>query len=132
MTMSCKNKLAALAAVLTVVSVHGTASAKAFSPAPKYQSYKAVNRSKAKMPSNAFGSAGDRTSTSHLAQPVFGWEGAYKYQPSSRPASDFQHRGNDGYQHRDYDGYQRDRQLVGDRGGQATDASNGGGTGPSE
>jgi hypothetical protein len=127
MTMSGKIKVAALAAVLTVVSVHGTASANyfpAFPPAPKYQSYKAVNRSKAKIPSNAFGSIGDRTGTSHLALPVFGWEGAYGYQPSLRRPSDFQHR--------DYDGYQRGRQLVGDRGGQAADASNGGATGPSE
>jgi formylglycine-generating enzyme required for sulfatase activity len=57
MTMSGKIKVAALAAVLTVVSVHGTASAQnyfpAFPPAPKYQSHKAVNRFKAKIPSNA-------------------------------------------------------------------------------
>jgi hypothetical protein len=126
--MSGRIKLAALAAALSVVSVHGTASARnyfpAFTPAHQHQSYKAVNRSKAKIPSNAFGSIGDRTGTSHLAQPVFGWEGAYGYQPSSRPPS--------GFQHRDYDGYRRDRQLVGDRGGQAQDASNGGATGPSD
>jgi hypothetical protein len=109
MTMSGRIKLAALAAVLTVVSVHGTASAQnyypVFPPAPKYQSDKAVNRFKAKIPSNAFGSIGDRTGTSHLALPVIGWEGAYAYQPSFRLPSDFQHRG--------YDGYQHDRQLVG-------------------
>jgi hypothetical protein len=65
--MSGRMKLAALAAVVTVVSVHGTASANYFRashPAPKYQSYKTVNRSKAKIPSNAFGSIGDRTGTS--------------------------------------------------------------------
>jgi hypothetical protein len=126
--MSGRIKLAALAAALSVVSVYGTASARnyfpAFAPAHQHQSYKAVNRSKVKIPSNAFGSIGDRTGTSHLALPVFGWEGAYGYQPSLRRPSDFQHR--------DYDGYLRDRQLVGDRGGQAADASNGGATGPSE
>jgi hypothetical protein len=108
MTMSGQIKLAALAAVVTVVSVHGTASANyfpAFPPAPKYQSYKAVNRSKAKIPSNAFGSIDDRTGTSHLALPDFGREGAYAYQPSFRLPSD--------YQHRCYDGWQHDRQMVG-------------------
>jgi hypothetical protein len=106
MTMSGRIKLAALAAVVTVVSVHGTASANyfpAFSPAPKYQSYKSVNRSKAKIPSNAFDSIGDRTGTSHLALPVFGWDGAYPYLFRPQP----------GYQHRCYDGWQPDRQLVG-------------------
>jgi hypothetical protein len=117
--MSGRIKLAALAAALSVVSVHGTASARnyfpAFPPAHQHQSHKAVNRSKAKIPSNAFGSIGDRTGTSHLAQPVFGWEGAYGYQPSFRRPSDFQHRG--------YDGYQRDRQLVGSGGGDPGDTS---------
>jgi hypothetical protein len=110
--MSGRIKLAALAAALSVVSVHGTASARnyfpAFPPAHQHQSYKAVNRSKAKIPSNAFGSIGDRTGTSHLAQPVFGWEGAYGYQPSARPP---------------YDGYRRDRQLVGSGGGDPGDTS---------
>ena len=59
--MSGRIKLAALAAVLSVVSVHGTASAQnyfpAFPPAHQHQSHKAVNRFKAKIPSNAFGMA---------------------------------------------------------------------------
>jgi hypothetical protein len=84
MTMSGRIKPAALAAVLTVASVHGTASAQnyfpAFPPAPKYQSDKAVNRFKAKIPSSAFGSIGDRTGTSSRQSPndiVFGnkWVG---------------------------------------------------------
>jgi len=84
MTISGRIKLAALAAVLTVVSVHGTASAQnyfpAFPTAPKYESHKAVSRFKAKIPSNAFGSIGDRTGTSSGQSPndvVFGnkWVG---------------------------------------------------------
>jgi hypothetical protein len=106
--MSSGMKLAALAALVTVVSIHGTAFANyspAFAPAPKYQSYKAANGSKAKIPFNAFDSIGDRTGVSHLGPPVFGPEGAYAYQPSFRLPSN--------HQRRCYDGYQHDRQLVG-------------------
>ena len=61
--MSGRIKLAALAAALTVNFIHGTVSAKAFPPAPKYQVHEGANRFKSKIPSNAFGSTGDRTGT---------------------------------------------------------------------
>jgi len=71
--MSARINLAALAALLTALSVQGTASAQsyflAFPAAPEYQSNQAVNRSKAKMPSNAFGSIDHRAGTSFGQSP---------------------------------------------------------------
>ena len=77
--MSARIKLAALAALLTAVSIQGTASAQSyftgFPAAPEYRSNKADNHLKAKIPSNAFGSINDRAGTSFGRSPtdvVFG------------------------------------------------------------
>jgi hypothetical protein len=67
-TMSAKIKLTALAALLTILAVQGTASAQnyftAFPAASGHQSNQAINRLKAKIPSKAFGSVNDQAGAS--------------------------------------------------------------------
>jgi hypothetical protein len=62
--MSAKIKLSAAAALLTALSVQGTAFAQnhftAFSAPSEYQSNQAINRFKVKIPSKAFGSINDQ------------------------------------------------------------------------
>jgi hypothetical protein len=70
--MSARIKLAAVAALLTALSVQGTAFAQNFPAlraAPEYQSNQAVNRFKAKIPSNAFGSISDGAGNSFGLSP---------------------------------------------------------------
>jgi hypothetical protein len=68
MIMSARIKLAALAAVLTTLSLQGAAFAQnyfpAFPAAPEHRFNQTVSRMKAKIPSNAFGSVNDRAGTS--------------------------------------------------------------------
>jgi hypothetical protein len=66
--MSAKMRLAALAALLTSLSVQGIASAQNYFPtfpssASEYRTNQGVNRFKGKIPSNAFGSVNDRAGT---------------------------------------------------------------------
>jgi hypothetical protein len=74
MTMSARIKLAALAALQAALLVQGTASAQNYFPrfpaAPEYRSSHAANRSKAKIPSNAFGSVNDQAGTSFGRSPT--------------------------------------------------------------
>jgi hypothetical protein len=74
MTMSAKIKLIALAALLTALSVQGTASAQnyftAFPAAPEYRSNQAVNRFKSKIPPHAFGSVNDLAGASFGRSPT--------------------------------------------------------------
>jgi hypothetical protein len=74
MTMSAKIKLIALAALLTALSVQGTAFAQnyftAFPAAPEYQSNQTVNRLRAKIPSKAFGSVNDQAGVSFGRSPT--------------------------------------------------------------
>ena len=71
--MSAGIKLATVVALLTALSVQGTAFAQNYFPAfpatPEYRSNQAVNRSKAKIPSNAFGSINNRAGTSFGLSP---------------------------------------------------------------
>ena len=66
--MSAKITLAAAAALLTALSVQGTAFAQNYFtafPAPsEYQSHQATNRFKAKIPAKAFGSINDQAGAS--------------------------------------------------------------------
>jgi len=66
--MSARIKFTTLAALLTALSVQGPASAQnyftTYPSASEYRSNQAINRSKAKIPSNAFGSVNDRASRS--------------------------------------------------------------------
>jgi len=66
--MSARIKLITLATLLTALSVNGTAFAQnyfpAFPAAPEYRSNQSINRLKAKIPSNAFGSINDPTGAS--------------------------------------------------------------------
>jgi hypothetical protein len=62
--MSTKMILPALAALLTVLSLHGTASARGNSPAAiDYRFKQTIKRFKARVPSDAFGSIGYRAGT---------------------------------------------------------------------
>src|SRR5262244_1637497 len=77
--MSARTTFTALAGLLTALSVQGTASAQSylttFPAASEHRASQTVSRSKAKMPSNAFGSADDRAGTSFGRSPhdvVFG------------------------------------------------------------
>ena len=77
--MSARITFAALAGLLTALSVQGTASAQGyfttFPAASEHRASHTVNRSKAKMLSNAFGSVDDRAGTSFGRSPhdvVFG------------------------------------------------------------
>jgi hypothetical protein len=73
MTMSAKIKLIALAALLTALSVQGTAFAQnyftAFPAAPD-RSNQAVNRFKSKIPPHAFGSVNDLAGASFGRSPT--------------------------------------------------------------
>jgi hypothetical protein len=63
--MSATIKRAALAACLAAVSVHGTASARGYTPASlEHRSNPAISRFQAKIPSDAFGSINHRASAS--------------------------------------------------------------------
>jgi hypothetical protein len=68
MIMSARLKLAALASLLTILSLQGTAFAQnyftSFPTAAEHRSNQTVSRSKAKIPSNAFGSVNDRAGMS--------------------------------------------------------------------
>jgi hypothetical protein len=68
MIMSARLKLAALASLLTILSLQGTAFAQnyftSFPTAAERQSNQTVSRSKGKIPSNAFESVNDRTGMS--------------------------------------------------------------------
>jgi hypothetical protein len=64
--MSAKIKLAALAALLTAVSVHGAAFAQSngdLNVASGYRFSKAINNLRTKIPSDAFGSINDQAAT---------------------------------------------------------------------
>jgi hypothetical protein len=63
---------AALAAILTVLATRGAASAQGFDysyASPGYQSPQEMNRSKVKVPANAYGSAGGRPGLSFRRSP---------------------------------------------------------------
>jgi hypothetical protein len=67
--MSARSKLAALAALLTALSVQGTAFAQqtyfpAFQAAPEFRSSQALNRLKTRIPSNAFDAVNDQAGSS--------------------------------------------------------------------
>ena len=72
--MSARIKLAALAAVLTTLSLQGTAFAQnyftAFPAAPEHRSNQTVSRMKAKIPSKAFGSVNDQAGASFGRSPT--------------------------------------------------------------
>jgi len=77
--MSARITFAALAGLLTTLSVQGTASAQSYSTAfhatSEHRASQTVNRSKAKMLSTTFGSVDDRAGTSFGRSPhdvVFG------------------------------------------------------------
>ena len=74
--MSARTTFAALAGLLTAICVQGTASAQSYFPAAsEHRAGQTVNRSKAKMPSNVFGSVNNSAGTSFGHSPhdvVFG------------------------------------------------------------